>query len=204
MKRSTLSPVDILVNRDRQSRFWFVLFLVATAVFIWQINRLTEGLNRGMRFVIMSDDSYYLPKSVDFQSAKEVHAAQVTLAMETLFDRNPKGLDNPQRLKRLFDKASGAKAQSQAGDESAEFVAKSIHQKVETGSIQLLQINEDSVLASAEGQLIRTGIFDGDPFTEALAVEARFTFARNPDMLTNGGFPTVVTAFDISTSPVTR
>ncbi|MCB1095909.1 MAG: hypothetical protein KDN22_10075 [Verrucomicrobiae bacterium] len=200
MKRQ--SPIDILITRQRQTWFWFVLFLLSTAGFAYERSRLVASLTEGTQFVIMDDDTFYLPKSVDFESASELHASQVTLAMETLFDRNPRGLDNPQRLKRLFNRAASSEALAMVSQEAEGFSAKEIHQKVEAGNIQLLQVSDESVLATAEGQLIRNGIFDEESFVEVLRIKARFTFARNPDMLTNGGFPTVVTEFEFTTAPV--
>ena len=81
------------------------------------------------------------------------------------------------------------------------FSGRQLHQKVETGDIQLLQVDADSVLATARGQLIRNGIFDDEPFSEVVPVNVRFTFTRNPDMLGNGAFPTVVTLFELETPP---
>ena len=192
-----LSPIDILVTRQRQTWFWFVLFLTAVVGFVWERQRLVALLASGPRFVIVDDNAFYLPKSLDFASATDLHVSQVTLAMETLLDRNPAGLDHPERLSRLFSRTATGKARRLSADEGALFSGRKLHQKVETGDIQLLQVDADSVLATARGQLIRNGVFDGEPFAEVLAVNARFTFARNPDMLLNGAFPTVVTHFEL-------
>ena len=199
MKRQ--GPLDILITRQRQTWFWFLLFLLSIAGFAFERARLIASLTEETHFVIMDDDTFYLPKSVDFESASEIHASQVTLAMETLFNRNPKGLDNPNRVKRLFDKSTGHDAFALVAQQAEEFAAKEIHQKVEAGNIQLLQVSDDSVLATAKGQLIRNGIFDGEAFIEVFKVKARLTFARNPSMLNNGGFPTVVTEFEVSIVP---
>lgn len=101
MKRQ--SPIDILVTRHRQTWFWFLRFLLSVAGFAWERSRLMAAFSQRTQFVVMDDDTFYLPKSVDFESASQIHASQVSLAMETLFNRNPKGLDNPRRVKRLLN-----------------------------------------------------------------------------------------------------
>ena len=191
--------ISLFVNKDRQARFWFALFLLSVILFGIERWRIVTELSRERQFVVMDSNTYYLPKSVDFQSAEQVHLAQLTLAMESVFNRNPGGEDNPDRLVRLFDREAHRKAKSLISEEAAEFDAKEIHQKVEIGSAEILETREETVLASASGQLIRTGNFDGTTFTEVLAVTARFRFEHNKDILTNGGFPTVVTHFEIET-----
>jgi hypothetical protein len=53
------------------------------------------------------------------------------------------------------------------------------------------------VLVEATGQLIRVGIFNGQPFTETAPLNARFTLLRNPNLTSNGRFPLAVWQFDI-------
>ena len=60
---------------------------------------------------------------------------------------------------------------------------------------------DESVLTGVEGQLVRSGVFRGKAFTEALDVQAQFKFILNPDMTTNGRFPTVAIAFDHTITP---
>ena len=120
-------------------------------------------------------------------------------AMEALFNRAPKGPDNPERLKRLFGKEAYQKATQLLKQQDPEFREKQLHQKVEVGAIQVLKIRDHSVLTGAEGQIIRTGFFRGKPVTEVLDVKAQFKFVLNPDMTKNGRYPTVAIVFDIET-----
>ena len=196
-----LSPIDILITLQWQTRFWFVLFVLSVFGFSWERTRLISSLTNDSEILVMSADTFYLPKSVDFESASELHASQVATALETLFNRNPKGLDHPNRLKRLFERSQQQDVLSDVAEESRALAAKQIHQKVEVGEIQLLQTDSRSILASVKGQLIRNGIFDGESFVEVRELEARFTFTRNPDMRSNGGFPTIVTDFEITITP---
>tara|TARA_R110002049_G_scaffold264075_6_gene440198 strand:+ start:97 stop:714 length:618 start_codon:yes stop_codon:yes gene_type:complete len=201
MRHQTYSAIDIFVNKDRQAWFWLCLFLFSIAFFSFERSRIIRSLKTEQQFVVLDGNTFYLPKSVDFESAKDVHVAQVALAMESLFDRNPNGVDNPKRLARLFDRQSHSKVLQLVQSESDQFQSKEIHQKVEIAGTDILETSEETVLASATGQLIRSGIFAGNQFTEVLDVRATFTFIHNKDILSNGAFPTVVVEFAFEATP---
>ena len=62
----------------------------------------------------------------------------------------------------------------------------------------MLETRESTVLAQAEGQLIRTGAINGQAVTEAPSFTVRFTFARNPNLAANGRYPLAVWNYDVS------
>ena len=124
--------------------------------------------------------------------------------MEALFNRGPSGPDNPERLKRIFGVDAYKEVRAAIGREEKEFAEKEIHQKVEFGPIQVLQVRDNSVLTGVEGQLIRSGYFRGRAFTEVLEVRAQFKFILNPDMTHNGRFPTVAVAFEFKTKTAAK
>ncbi len=197
MKRS--QAIDLFIHKDKVALFWFAVALLVSVGFWWERQRLVKQLMAKPQFFVMdANHTYYLPSAMDFGSAKEVHAAQTRLAMEALFNRDPSGPDSPERLKRILGRDAYRKAQETFGKEADEFADKQIHQKVELGPIQVLQVRDDSVLTGVEGQLIRNGVFRGKAFTEVLAVKAQFKFILNPDMTANGRFPTVAIAFDFT------
>jgi len=96
--------------------------------------------------------------------------------------------------KRAFDKANAQKL-----TEEIEFKAKQLHQKVEIARIDILQTREDFVLTQVSGQLIRNGIFQDKAFSEAAPFKLSLKFIRNPNMVLNGRFLTVVTDFKYET-----
>ena len=197
--------IDLFVQKDRLALFWFLLAVVVTAGFWWERQRLIATLSKKPQFFVMDANStYYLPASMDFEDAKAVHAAQTRLAMEAVFNRNPGGPDNPDRLKRILGIELYQKTNRRLEEETKAFRKKEIHQKVELGAIQILQVRDDSVLTGVEGQLIRNGVFRNKPFTEVLEVNAQFKFILNPDMRHNGRFPTVAIAFDYNTRTTTK
>jgi hypothetical protein len=89
------------------------------------------------------------------------------------------------------------KAKAILSQQRVEFQAKQIHQKVEIFKIDILKTRNDQVLVEVEGQLIRVGIFNDQPFTESPTFKARFTLLRNPNLTSNGRFPLAVWQFDI-------
>lgn len=202
MNQARTSPIDIFTERAKLARFWFILFLAACIAFTAERIHMAAAFQRQAQFIVMDSDTYYLPKTLDFVAAKELHETQLCLAAETLLNRGPSGMDHPERLKRLFDKASYLQALKRTQLESEEFEAKQMHQKLEIGRIQLLQVKDSSVLASFEGQIIRSGAFDSKPFVEVLVVKGRMKFERNPGMILNGAYPTVVRSFEITTEPI--
>ena len=200
MKRS--QAIDLFIHKDKVALFWFGVALLVTVGFWFERQRLVKNLMAKPQFFVMdANHTYYLPSAMDFGSAKEVHAAQTRLAMEAIFNRTSNGPDSPERLKRILGRDAYHKAKDAIDHEADEFADKQIHQKVELGPIQVLQVRDDSVLTGVEGQLVRSGVFRGKAFTEALLVKAQFKFILNPDMTANGRFPTVAIAFDFTIEP---
>jgi hypothetical protein len=149
--------------------------------------------------IIDPSGTYYLAPLLAFPEAKELHAQQSSLAAIALLQRNPKGFDQPDLLKQMFLKRALEKANVERNSEDAEFKAKQLHQKAEIGRIDVLQTRENFVLTQVSGQLLRNGIFEGTPFTEAVPFKLSLKLQRNPDMAQNGRFPTAVLDFKYET-----
>jgi hypothetical protein len=149
----------------------------------------------GAPVIIDPAGTYYLSPLLQFSEAKELHVQQAELATLAFLERNPKDFDNPDLLKLLFLKPALGKAQDERIQESVEFRAKQLHQKVEIGRIDILATRENEVLAAVTGQIIRSGIFQDRAFTEAFPFTLRLRLIRNPNMALNGRFPTAVGDF---------
>lgn len=186
----------LLMQRDRLPWFWFFFTVAVLLLSAIDRYRLVSQFKQRERVVILDPaGTYYLSPLLSFQEAKDLHVQQATLATMAFLQRNPKDFDNPDLVKLLFLKPALAKAQDQKTSESVEFRAKQLHQKVEIGRIDILGTRENEVLASVTGQVIRVGIFQDKPFTEAFAFTLRFRLIRNPNMAMNGRFPTAVGDF---------
>lgn len=190
------NPVRIFVDKDRMAWFWFLTAVLVTAAAAIDRFHLVETLCKRERVVILDPSgTYHISPVLDFQDAKNLHAEQATLATIAFLERNPKGFDHPELLKKLFLRDAQREAGAQRTREDKEFVSKQIHQKVEIAKIDILQTRENQVLTQTSGQLIRSGVFNGKPFTEVLSFKLTLNLQRNPDMARNGRFPSAVKSF---------
>jgi hypothetical protein len=193
-------PTLIFVQKDRLVWFWFgfaMLVLVGAAVdryFLVQSFKQREQV-----VVIDPANTFYVSPLLKFSEAKELHVEQSTLAATAFLERNPNGFDNPDLLKLMFLHPAFLKAQAYQAAEEPEFKSKQLHQKVEISGITILNTREDFVLTQVSGQLIRDGVFDDRPFTEAVPFKLLLRLQRNPNMVLNGRFPTAVNDFKYET-----
>ena len=194
--RPLFNPTMLFVQKDRLAWFWF-LFAMGVLLFA-SLDRfmLVEGFKQRERVIVVDPaNTYYVAPVMKFEDATELHAQQSELAAIAFLERNPNGFDNEDLLKEMFLKQALAKAQAQRQSEADEFESKQLHQKVEIARIDILNTRENAVLTQITGQLIRAGIFEGKTFTETVPFRLTLRLLRNPNMLTNGRFPTAVGDF---------
>lgn len=193
-------PTRLFVQKDKLVWFWFgfaMLVLVGAAVDRYF---LVESFKQRERVVVIDPaNTFYVSPLLKFSEAKELHVEQSTLAATAFLERNPKGFDNPDLLKQMFLKSAYQKALAYQSAEVPEFKSKELHQKVEISSINILNTREDMVLTQVSGQLIREGVFEDRPFTEAVPFKLSLKLERNPNMVLNGRFPTAVNDFKYET-----
>lgn len=194
-------PTRIFVQKDRLVWFWFgfaMLVLVGAAVDRYF---LVQSFKQRERVIVIDPaGTFYVSPLLKFEDAKELHIEQSTLATTAFLERNPKGFDNEDLLKKMFLKQAYQKALAYQAAEEPEFKSKQLHQKVEISGVNILNTREDFVLTQVNGQLIRAGIFEGRPFTEAIPFKLLLRLQRNPDMVLNGRFPTAVNDFKYETT----
>lgn len=194
--RSKFNPIRVFIDRDRLAWFWFITAVVILVGAAADRLLLVRSFKQRERVVIIDPaGTFYVSPLLRFQEAKELHAQQSSLAAIAFLERNPKGFDYPELLTQMFLKHALNKALTQRSSEEAEFKAKQLHQKVEIGRIDILETREDYVLTQVNGQLIRAGIFQDQPFTEAIAFKLSLKLQRNPNMVLNGRFPTAIANF---------
>ena len=189
-------PVRVLINKDRLARFWF--FVAAATIVGSAVERFhfARTMKERERVVIVDPaGTFFVSPLLQFQEAHELHVQQSTLAAVAFLERNPKGFDHPELLKQMFLKSAHDRAKAQWSGEEAEFKAKQLHQKAEVAKIDFLETRTDAVLTQVSGQLIRSGIFQEKAFTEAFPFSLRLKLLRNPNMATNGRYPTAVADF---------
>lgn len=202
LPKRPFQPTRVFVDKDRTAFLWFCVATVAVAVTFIQPHFLIRKLKEKERVVILDPaGTYHVAPLLRFQDARDLHAQQSTLVVMAFLERHPKGLDHPELLKQLLLKPAHDKAQRQVAYEAPEFKAKNQHQKAEVARIDILETREDFVLTQITGQLIRTGVFEGKTFNEAVPFKLALKMVRNPDMVQNGRFPTAVTDYKYEPAP---
>jgi hypothetical protein len=145
----------ILRKRLMPPWLWQTLFVLAViAGFVSHHLTVSKMMSR-IRFVAMdSRGTFYLANLGSFETAQQIHAEHAKMAAETIFSRNPNGFDNPERLDRLSKPATTASLQKDAGRDAEIFRSQQIHQKIETGQIKELGVDNNTALVSVEGQIL--------------------------------------------------
>ncbi len=200
LARPRFNPTRIFVEKDRLAWFWFLFAMLVLGVAAVDRAILVSKFKQRENVVVVDPaGTFYVSPTLRFQEAKDLHAQQSTFAAVAFLSRSPKGFDNEDLLKLMFAKRAFDKANAQRLAEEVEFKAKQLHQKVEIARIDILQTREDFVLTQVSGQLIRNGIFQDKAFSEAVPFKLSLRFIRNPNMVLNGRFLTVVTDFKYET-----
>jgi hypothetical protein len=198
IKRPKAAPtvLRLFAEHGWAARVWFVIAVLAVAAAFIQPFFIIAAFRTQERVVILDETgTYHISPLLNFEDATKLQTSQTLLACVALMEKNPNGFDYPELLAKMYlpDALNQAKAlQSQQADE---LKAKQIHQKVEVFRLDVLQTRNDQVLVEVTGQLIRVGLFNGEPFTEASKFRAQFTLLRNPNLTANGRFPLAVWKF---------
>ena len=180
------------------ARMWFLVAIGALAAALVEPYLIISAYRTRERVVILDEaGTFHISPLLNFEDATKLQTSQTLLACIALFERNPNGYDYPDILEKMFLPDTLAQAKTLLAQQRAEFQAKQVHQKVEIFKINILKTRSDQVLVEVEGQLIRIGIFNDQPFTESPTFTAHFTLLRNPNLTANGRFPLAVWKFDI-------
>lgn len=197
--RRSFHPLQLFTDHAWAARIWFVVALIAIAAAFAQPFLILSTIRTRERVVILDGSgTYHLSPLLAFEEAEKLHENQALLACLALLQKGPAGFDHPELLEKMFLPDALQAARTEAQKAAEEFAQKALHQKAEVAKITVLETRESVVLVQAEGQLIRTGVFQGQVFTEAPSFTVRFTFARNPNLATNGRYPLAVWKYEIS------
>jgi hypothetical protein len=196
-KRARFSPVRLFADNAFAARLWFLVACGALAFCMIQPYLVISAYRTRERVVVLDGaGTFSVSPLLGFEEAKDLHEAIALWATLAFFERNPKDFDYPEMLQRLYLADALQKAQADRDKTRDEFAVKNIHQKPEVFKIDILQTRDNQVLVKVEGQLIRTGIFEGQSFAESPKFTLTLTLVRNPDMLANKRYPLGVWKFD--------
>lgn len=197
--RRAFNPLRLFADHAFAARLWFITALVAIGYCAVQPYLIIRAYRARERVVILdASGTFHVSPLLGFEEAAKLHEQHALLACLALFQRNPDNADYPELLEKLFLPEAASRASSERLATAEEFKAKQLHQKVEVLKLTLLETRENLVLVQAEGQLVRTGMFQGQVFTESPAFRARFTLVRNPNLATNGRYPLAVWKYESS------
>lgn len=196
-KKRHFSPARLFADHAFAARAWFIVACAALLVCAIQPFLIARAMSGRERVVVLDGaGTFSVSPLLGFEEAKDLHESMSLWATLALLQRNPRDFDFPDVLRRLFLTEPLAKAQADRDASKAEFEMKNIHQKPEVFKMDILRTREDRVLVKVEGQLIRTGVFENQTFTESPKFTLNITFARNPDMLANRRYPLGVWSYE--------
>ena len=199
-RRPAFSPAKLFADHAFAARAWFFVACGAVAFCFIEPYLIINAYRTRERVVVLDGaGTFSVSPLLGFEEAKDLHQAMALWASLALFERNPNGFDYPDMLQRLFLADPFRKAQGDRDKTAGEFQVKNIHQKPEVFKIDILRTRENQVLVRVQGQLIRTGIFEGQTFAESPKFTLNLTLVRNPDMLANRRYPLGVWSYDYTT-----
>jgi hypothetical protein len=192
-----MSPLVLMLRKRLMATWvWQGLFVLAVIGGYLAVQLTIYQERQRLRFAAMdSRDTFYLANLGTFETAQHIHAELAKMAAETIFSRNPDGFDNPERLERLFNPATTTELNKDAARDAEVFRQQQIHQKIETGQIREIEVDNNTALVSVEGQVLRTGMFNNRMVNDARRVTVFLRLTVNGDMAHNGRYPLVVTNY---------
>jgi hypothetical protein len=192
-----MSPLVLMLRKRLMVTWlWQGLFVLAVIGGYLAVQLTIYQERQRLRFAAMdSRDTFYLANLGTFETAQHIHAELAKMAAETIFSRNPDGFDNPERLERLFNPATTTELKKDGARDAEVFRQQQIHQKIETGQIREIEVDNNTALVSVEGQVLRTGMFNNRIVNDAKRVTVYLRLTVNGDMARNGRYPLVVTNY---------
>ena len=184
----------LFLSRSRGAVFWFLVTCGTIAVTGFYVqNVVAEARTRPQYVMAGSPNLYYLSPDLEVETPTEMHVEQTRLAMETIFNRAPVRLDNPERLVKLFTpEARDQIAEGLIYPQAKIFRDNGLHQKAEIAeTVVNIQEGEGTATTVAIGQLIRTGVVAETTINETWSVKIFFTWQRNPSFEDHSMYPTI-------------
>jgi hypothetical protein len=196
-RKAGFSPTRLFADNAFAARMWFLVACAALGFCVLQ-PYLIIGAYRVRERVVVLDGAgtFSVSPLLGFEETKELHQTMALWAALAILQRNPRDFDYPEMLQKLFLADAFNQAKSDRDATRPEFELKAIHQKPEVFTVDLMRTREDQVLVKVEGQLVRTGVFENQSFTESPKFTLNLILVRNPDMLANKRYPLGVWSYE--------
>lgn len=185
-------------RRFLSASLWQALFVLSV---IWSFvhGHLIRDEDRGELHVAAFDSrgTCYLLTSGTFETDKEIHEDAARLAVETLFNRNAEGLDDPKRAELLFGPVAYKQLKNELSAQERQFRDQRIDQHAKIGPIREIKTDDREAVVSVQCAIARASILDGRVVNTAQNVDAFFTIRINDDMIHNGRYAYAVTHYEV-------
>ncbi len=188
-----INPVKLFSNNLLAARFWFTISFVLMLISVIQPLVLFNIARTHEKVIVMDESGVFHVATVKgLEESEKLHGYISTLAADAFLNRSPAGSDNSELMKQLYIEPAYSHAMKIIEGESAEFGKKNIHQKAEISEINTIQTGSNRIISQVKGQIVRTGVFSGQTFSESYLFEIVLTLVRNPNLSTNGRLPLAV------------
>ena len=185
---------QLFISRSRAAFFWFTVAWTVPVLAAWYTQSVVANLRTLPQFVMGGLPTFHY-QAPDFgtETIQQLHAAQTRLAMETIFNRSPSGLDHQDRRFHLFnDEANKIVNQEVVAPQVLMFRDTNAYQKVEIERIDVnIQVGQGEATTLAFGQLIRTSVEDNLMVNKAFSVKVFFNWKSNPNPEERALYPTI-------------
>jgi hypothetical protein len=197
--KGSWTPARLFADYAFAARAWALVAVAALGFTVIQPFLIIEAYRTKERVVVLDGGgSFTISPLLGFEEAKTLHETMAVWATLALLQRNPRNFDFPDLLQRIYLTEAATKAQDDLLKSREETEVKQLHQKPEIFKIEILRTREDQVLVKVDGQLIRTGVFDRQAFTESPRFSLSLTLVRNPDMVSNKRYPLAVWNYELT------
>lgn len=185
---------NLFISRSRAAVFWFFVTcasLVSAAVYVQSVVKDVRTLPQ---FVMAGNaDLLYLTPTLEVDDLTSLHTSQTKLAMETIFNRGPAGLDHQDRRFSLFtDDANGVINQEVVAPQVLMFRDTKAQQKVEIENIFVNPApGQGEATTVCYGVLFRTGVENNKTVNQSFSVKVFFSWKSNPNPEEHAMYPTI-------------
>lgn len=189
----------LFIARSRAAVFWFMFTLVGPVGAGLYVQSVIAKVRTQPQYVMAgSSELYYLTPELEGESRHQSYIAQTRLAMETMFNRNPAGLDNHERRLKLFSMAANQQINAIVLKPYVQtFADCQFHQKVGVERVTVNLGEGFSAVTVGHGVLLRTGLSDGQVVNEIWEVQVMLTWDQHTAVRDRGMFPYLCTSVKV-------
>lgn len=197
------APARLLVDLNFAAKIWFGLFLfmaICEAATLVVLLRPARAEGQRVLFVAGNGQAYG-GDMVKLATLTNLHVRVAEDVTQALFNRNPAGFDQPDRIPLLFLPEAARQAEADCEEQSSEREARQLRQKPEITRLQYLEVSDERILFTVRGQLVQAGVFNGQALVNALPFQLNMALVPNPNLMLQAAFPLVVSRYHYEIHP---